>query len=102
MSKNDKLINSLRKIASRNRSENIAKAAERDTAQIYAVLAISLYKLLDIPDEDKRVDAIEQVFAESQKIWLECSENDIDVNELCEKETGIDVRYTKGEQNAVS
>lgn len=41
MSKNDKLINSLRKIASRNRSENIAKAAERDTSQIYAVLAIS-------------------------------------------------------------
>lgn len=97
MSKNDKLINSLRKIASRNRSENIAKAAERDTSQIYAVLAIALYRLLSISNEDEKVDAIEQVFSESQKIWLDCSEKDIDVNELCEKETGIDVRYSKGE-----
>lgn len=91
MAKNDKLINSLRQIAARNRLENVRIASERDTPQIYAALAIALWKTLDMPD-DQKVDAIETIFAESQDIWIDCVESGDDMLMLCEELTGIDVR----------
>lgn len=91
MGKNNKLINSLAEIARRNRENNIMAASERDTPQIYAAIAIALWNTLDMPDEDK-ADAIETVFAESQAIWTECVEKDIDVEQLCEDKTGICIR----------
>ena len=90
MPKNNKLINSLAMIAARNRAENIKAASERDVPQIYAALAISLWNLLGMPDEEK-ADAIEDIFAESQKIWQESWENGEDMVEKCKDLTGIDI-----------
>lgn len=91
MAKNNKLINSLAEVARRNRERNIAVASERDTLQIYSVLAIALWNMLDMKDDEK-VDAIKDVFAESQEIWADCVNKGIDVEQLCEDKTGICIR----------
>ena len=90
MAKNDKLINSLAQIAARNRAEHVRMASEKDTPQIYAAIAMALWELLGMPDEEK-ADAIEDIFAESQKIWEESIEKNIDMVEWCEEHTGINV-----------
>ena len=43
MAKNNKLINSLNEIARRNRSQNVATAADQMVPQIYAAIAIALH-----------------------------------------------------------
>ena len=91
MAKNDKLINSLREIAARNRAMNVMAASERDTPAIYAAIAIAIYRLLDMPDEEK-AEAINSIFVESQMIWENAVEQNIDIQTLCEQETGIDIR----------
>lgn len=91
MSKNNKLINDLNKIASRNREAHMMAAVQKDTPQIYSALAIALYRLLEIPEEEK-AEAISVVFAESQKVWTECVDKGLDILELCQKETGIELR----------
>ena len=93
MAKNNKLINSLRLVAERNRMENIRKAAEQDTPAIYAALALALWNTLDIPEEE-RTDAIKTVFAESQAIWYECVNTNKDMVSMCLERTGIDVQGT--------
>lgn len=90
MPKNDKLINSLRKIADRNRQENVRLASERDTPQIYAAIAISLWETLDMPDSEK-AGAIEMIFAKSQEVWFDCIDKSGDIIEFCQKKTGIDL-----------
>lgn len=47
MAKNNKLINSLNEIARRNRSQNVATAADQMVPQIYAAIAIALHKPMD-------------------------------------------------------
>ena len=94
MSKNDKLINSLAEIARRNRQQHVMEASDRDVPQIYSVVAVALWRTLDLPNEEKE-DAIRMIFAESQKIWIGCIEKGMDVNqiiEMCENETGFCVR----------
>lgn len=91
MGKNDRLINSLKTVAARNRDEHIRTASERDTVQIYAAMAIALWNTLDIPDEEKQ-EAIATVFAESQAIWTECITKGFDMAQQCEDITGIDVK----------
>lgn len=44
MAKNNKLINSLNEIARRNRSQNVATAADQMVPQIYAAIAIALHR----------------------------------------------------------
>lgn len=44
MGKNNKLINSIKEVARRKQSENIGKAAEQMTVQIYAAMAIALHR----------------------------------------------------------
>lgn len=90
MSKNNKLINSILAVVERNRSTHIAEAADNDTPQIYAALAISLYRLLDMPEQEK-AEAINSIFVESQNIWLDCVNRGLDINQMCIDETGIDV-----------
>ena len=90
MPKNDKLINSILAVAERNRSTHIAEAADKDTPQIYAALAISLYRLLDMPEKEK-AEAINSIFVESQNIWLDCVNRGLDINQMCIDETEIDV-----------
>lgn len=91
MGKNNKLINSLTEIARRNRAQNVMAASERDTPQIYSALAIALWKKLDMPNDEK-ADAINDIFAESQRIWAECIEKNHDIEKLCEDFTGICIK----------
>ena len=90
MAKNNKLINSILAITERNRGLYVTEAAEKDTPQIYAALAMSLYRMLSLPDEEK-ADAINSIFIESQIIWTDCVEQGLDINQMCINETGIDV-----------
>ena len=55
-----------------------------------AALAISLYRLLDMPEQEK-AEAINSIFVESQNIWLDCVNRGLDINQMCIDETGIDV-----------
>ena len=90
MPKNNKLINSLAAVAARNREANMRAASERDLPQIYSAIALALWNMLALPDEEK-ADAIEDIFAESQKIWEESWENGEDMVEKCKDLTGIDI-----------
>ena len=97
MAKNNKLINSLAEVARRNRQQHVMEASDRDVPQIYSVVAVALWRTLDLPNEEKE-DAIRMIFAESQKLWLECIEKGMDINEIkkmCEEETGISVQGEK-------
>ena len=94
MAKNDKLINSLRLIAAKNRENNVIAASEQDTPAIYAAIAIALYRLLLIEEENK-IDAINTIFAESQEIWTDCVDRGLDMVKWCLDETGIDIRGGK-------
>lgn len=94
MAKNDKLINSLKLIAAKNREMHMEQAAERDTPQIYAALAIALYRLLDMQDDEK-AETINSIFVESQEIWTDCADNGLDINQMCIDETGIDIKGGK-------
>lgn len=61
MAKNNKLINSLNEIARRNRSQNVATAADQMVPQIYAAIAITLHRTYGFGY--KRIN---DVFVESQ------------------------------------
>ena len=94
MAKNNKLINSLAEVARRNRGQHVIDASDRDVPQIYSVMAVALWRTLDLPNEEKE-DAIRMIFAESQKIWIECINKGMDIDEIkkmCEEETGISVQ----------
>ena len=93
MGKNNKLINDIVAIAKRNESMNIEKAAKKDTLQIYSSIVISLYRLLESENHDEKIEMINTVLAESQTVWAEALDNNKDILELCEEETGIDLRY---------
>ena len=98
MAKNNKLINSLAEIARRNREQHVIDASNKDVPQIYSVMALALWRTLDLPDEEK-TDAIKMIFAESQKFWIGCINKGMDIDamiKMCEDETGICVR---GEEN---
>lgn len=100
MAKNNKLINSLAEIARRNREQHVMDASDRDVPQIYSVVAVALWRTLDLPNEEKE-DAIRMIFAESQKIWIECINKGMDINEIkkmCEEETGISVQGEEGNE----
>ena len=90
MSKNDRLINNLAKIAARNRAEHVRMASERDTPAIYAVMAMTLWEFIELADDDK-VELISRMFARSQDIWIDAAEAGDDVVLLCKELTGIDV-----------
>lgn len=94
MGKNNKLINSLKKIAQQNRSNNIAKAANDMTPQIYAAMAIALHRTYGFGH--KRIN---DVFLESQRIWEGYNGDSTGMIRQCERETGITVigRSIEGE-----
>ena len=94
MAKNNKLINSLAEVARRNREQHVIDASNKDVPQIYSVMALALWRTLDLPDEEK-TDAIKMIFAESQKFWIGCINKGMDIDaiiKMCEDETGICVR----------
>ena len=94
MAKNNKLINSLAEVARRNREQHVMDASDRDVPQIYSVMAVALWRTLDLPNEEK-ADAIRMIFSESQKIWIGCINKGMDIDaiiKMCEEETGISVQ----------
>lgn len=86
MSKNNKLINSIKEIARRKQSENIEKAADQMTVQIYAAMAIALHRTCGFG-----YGRINKVFLESQHIWESFVGRADEMVELCREEIGIDV-----------
>lgn len=92
MSKNNKFIEYMKILSAINHNERVEEAAKQDTVQIYSVLAMALFDLLDGDDKEK-TDSINTIFARSQEIWLDCVDKNIDVVEECEKLTGITMRY---------
>ena len=59
--------------------------------QIYASIALAIWNILDMQDEEKN-EIIEAVFAESQSIWYDVAESGEDIMQLCEDITGIDLK----------
>lgn len=91
MAKNNKLINSLNEIARRNRSQNVATAADQMVPQIYAAIAIALHRTYGFGYE-----RINRAFLESQKIW-QAYDGDVDgMVKQCEEETGVTVEFREG------
>lgn len=86
MGKNNRLINSINAIAKRKQDENVGKAADQMVPQIYAAMALALYRTCEF-DYEK----INAVFLESQHIWEDFVGVGDEMIELCEKETGISV-----------
>lgn len=82
MAKNNKLINSLNEIARRNRSQNVATAADQMVPQIYAAIAIALHRTYGFGYN---------VFVESQHIWESYAGDGAGMVKKCEEETGVTV-----------
>lgn len=91
MGKNNRLINQLNAIASRNRQLHVEEASDKMVPQIYAAMAIALHRTYGFGYE-----RINRVFLESQRIWEDFSGNIEEMIELCEKETGVRIEGKYG------
>lgn len=92
MGKNNKLINQLNAIASRNRQLHVEEASDKMVPQIYAAMAIALHRTYGFGYE-----RINRVFLKTQHIWEDFSGNIEEMIELCEKETGVRIEGRKHE-----
>lgn len=78
MGKNNNLI---------NKYKMLYKKIEQITPEVYAGIALALHRKYGWGY--KRIN---DLFVESQTIWDECINSDINMMEMCEKETGIELR----------
>lgn len=78
MGKNNSLI---------NKYKMLYKKIEQITPEVYAGIALTLHRKYGWGY--KRIN---DLFEESQIIWNECINSDINMVEMCEKETGIELR----------
>ena len=78
MAKNNYLI---------NKYKMLYKKIEQITPEVYAGIALALHRKCGWGY--KRIN---DLFEESQIIWNECINSDINMMEMCEKETGIELR----------
>lgn len=78
MGKNNNLI---------NKYKMLYKKIEQITPEVYAGIALALHRKCGWGY--KRIN---DLFEESQIIWNECINSDINMMEMCEKETGIELR----------
>ena len=78
MGKNNNLI---------NKYKMLYKKIEQITPEVYAGIALALHRKCGWGY--KRIN---DLFVESQTIWDECINSDINMVEMCEKETGIELR----------
>ena len=78
MAKNNYLI---------NKYKMLYKKIEQITPEVYAGIALTLHRKYGWGY--KRIN---DLFEESQIIWNECINSDINMVEMCEKETGIELR----------
>jgi hypothetical protein len=65
----------------------LKKQINKITPEVYAGIALALHR-----KQKWGYKRINELFMESQKIWDECVELDINMIELCERETGIEVK----------
>ena len=85
MAKNNYLINQMKNI--KRREKEIDQNIDALLPYMYAAIALALYRSCGTPPED-----IRYIFAESQRIWYESLDKNIDMIQMCEDETGIEVR----------
>ena len=78
MAKNNYLI---------NKYKMLYKKINQITPEVYAGIALALHRKCGWGY--KRIN---DLFEESQVIWNECINSDINMMEMCEKETGIELR----------
>ena len=78
MGKNNNLI---------NKDKMLYKKIDQITPEVYAGIALALHRKCGWGY--KRIN---DLFVESQTIWDECINSDINMMEMCEKETGIELR----------
>ena len=78
MGKNNNLI---------NKYKMLYKKIDQITPEVYAGIALALHRKCGWGY--KRIN---DLFVESQTIWDECINSDINMMEMCEKETGIELR----------
>lgn len=77
-------------MANKNLTKLLAKMERQCreiTPSVYACIALALHRKYGWGFK-----RISDLFAESQAIWQECIQSDISMAEMCEKETGIDVK----------
>ncbi len=78
MGKNNRLI---------NQYKYMHQKSQQITPDVYAGIALALHRRYGWGY--KRIN---EVFTVSQEIWEEYAESNINMAEVCERETGIDVR----------
>lgn len=78
MAKNNDLI---------NRYKVLHQKVHQITPEVYAGIALALHRKYGWEYEQ-----INELFAESQVIWNECANSDVNMVEMCERETGIELR----------
>lgn len=81
MAKNNKLV---------NQYKHMYKHIHFLVPQIYAAIALTLHR-----QEGWGFKRINRLFAGSQEIWNECAENGVDMLQMCEDETGIQVKENR-------
>lgn len=69
-----------------NGQKRLAREINDITPKVYAAIAISLHRNHGFGY--KRINAL---FLESQQVWNECVQSGVDMLQMCEDETGIDV-----------
>ena len=78
MAKNNSLI---------NRYKEMYRKIQNITPEVYAGIALALHRKYGWGY--KRIN---DLFCESQKIWEECIQTDMQMAQMCFEETGIDVQ----------
>lgn len=94
---NRRLLEQVKAVARRNREENIGRAADRMTVQIYAAMAIALHRECGFGFE-----RIGRVFKRSQDIWTDFTGTGEDMVRKCEEETGIILKYQLPDNEGVA
>ena len=88
MSKNNRLINSLKEVASRNRANNIAKASEDLVTHVYASVALALHR-----EYGWGYKRINRLFLQAQELCDNLGNDSL--VDLCEEETGISIQRSE-------
>ena len=70
-----------------NRYKLLSKKVTSITPSVYAGIALALHRKCGWGY--KRIN---DLFMQSEEIWRECNEKDINMVQMCEEETGIELR----------
>ena len=85
MAKNKRLI---------NQYKAMYKQIQNITPEVYAGIALALHRRFGWGHK-----RISELIAESQEIWNECVQSGVNMVQMCEEETGIDVQRKVEESN---